>query len=140
MEETSKRRWTTVVFFSALLLLFSGFIYFLVFGPKDSRYNRIRSQSSRTTDSTVESRNPNDLDQIVLPIDQKIIVNNLILIYKGKQRRTIFIDVIIPDLDPDAAYHHDLSIAEAEEAFNLASQRFRLTSSSHSIIRIERLH
>ena len=140
MEETSKRRWTTVVFFSALLLLFCGFIYFLVFMPKDSRYSRIRSQSQPTSNSTIGVHNSKESDRVVLPLDQRIVFNDLILIYRGKRSGTLFLDVIITDLDPNFAYHHAIPTSEAKKEFNVASQRFKLISSSNSLIRIEHLH
>ena len=140
MEETSKRRWTTIVFFSALLILFSGFIYFLIFVPKDSRYSYRRWQSSSADNAPMERYQPKEQNRIVLPLNQPINFEDLILTYKGKQGRSILLDVIIPELDPSVAYHHAIPVSEAKKEFYLASRRFKLTSSSYTLIRIKRLN
>ena len=140
MQETSKRRWTTIIFFSVLSILFCGFIYFLVFMPKDMRYRGIQSQQHTGPGSATESRVAMDPERIVLPREQRIVFENLILIYKGIQDRSIYLDVIVTDLDPLFAYHHSIPISEAKNEFFLASQRFKLISSSQSLIRIRRFH
>ena len=60
------------------------------------------------------------------------------LTYRGKIDADHFvIDVTIPDLDPQAYYHHKLNITDARKGFVLVGQTYRLLGIQKAGIRLE---
>ena len=59
------------------------------------------------------------------------------IIYRGLDGDSKFkIDVVIPELDPNAFYGYRLSIDKARRGFRLAGQNFKLISARKSAVRI----
>lgn len=58
--------------------------------------------------------------------------------YRGVKGKTIRVDVIIPELDPESVYHYRLDIDQAYNGFRMGGVQFRLISVSRSSLRLKR--
>lgn len=75
-----------------------------------------------------------------LPLEEPRRVGRIQLIYRGLSNGNRFrIDVVIPELDPNRAYPRALSVDEAEKAFTLTGERFRLLSANEYFLHLEKL-
>ena len=133
MDEAKKRRWLVVSFFLVISLLFAGFIYTAITGP---RYWQNRQQLERAAlkQDNKKLKQQEEID-ISLAAGQIKTVGNIKLLYKGLENDKICIDVIIPDYDPQMAHRHLISTNKAKKTVKLGGQNFLLIS-----VRDTRLH
>ena len=70
-----------------------------------------------------------------LSIDRPMVVGNARIFYRGLTDNNRFVlDVMLPDLDPEAYYPYVLNISEAREGFRLADRNFKLiTADRHNV-------
>ncbi len=70
-----------------------------------------------------------DAEQLILPLDTKVAVAGIEIIYRGGASSGTFkVDVIIPALDPSFAYSYELKEKEARQEFRLIDDRFKVTA------------
>jgi hypothetical protein len=115
MEENRNRRWLIIGFFLLIGLLFVGFIYTAVVGPRSM-------QAQQRLESAVSSYE-----------------NKIKIIYRGLEDDRINVDVIIPELDPETAYHHSVHASEAQRGLTLGGQDFELISAGETKLRLNRI-
>ena len=65
-------------------------------------------------------------NRIVLRKDKSITVNKSRLVFKGFKDNKIHLDLYLLELDPDAAYPHYISKADAFKGIRLGDSSFRL--------------
>jgi len=58
--------------------------------------------------------------------------------YRGLEGNTIYVDVIIPELDPESIYHYQMDIDQATEGFRIGGVRFKLISAGRTSLRLKR--
>ena len=133
MDEAKKRRWLVVSFFLVISLLFCGFIYTAITGPRYWQ-NRQRLERAALKQDNKKLKQQEEID-ISLAAGQIKTVGNIKLLYKGLENDKICIDVIIPDYDPQMAHRHAISTNEAKKTVKLGGQNFLLIS-----VRDTRLH
>lgn len=81
-------------------------------------------------DAPTRSASP-DSEALALPLDAKVAVAGLVLIYRGTSGSEKFrLDVIIPALDPNFAYAQELKVKEACQELRLSDERFKVTAIS----------
>ena len=137
MEETKKRRWLIILFFTVLAVLFSSFIYFGYKGPIDPRYRRrleetvqqYRKQASAKTDTI----------NVVLSKGQKRQIGNIILSYRGIEKSTLLIDVVILELDPEMTYPHKIPTSKKKQQIRLGGQPIKIVSAGKSSLHLRRV-
>jgi hypothetical protein len=137
MEENRNRRWLIIGFFLLIGLLFVGFIYTAVVGPRSM-------QSQQRLESAVSSyekrmRARSDDKTVILPLGQVTSVGKIKMIYRGLEGDRINVDVIIPELDPETAYHHSLHESEAKRGLKFGGQDFELISAGDTKLRLNRI-
>lgn len=137
MEEAKKKRWLVISFFLMIGLLFCGFIYTAVNGPRylqnRQRLEKAALQQESRTSSQKEETN------IALTAGQVKSVGNIKLIYKGLENGRICIDVIIPAFDPKMAHRHEISQTEAKKQLKLGGQSFMLISASDTRLYLQKI-
>jgi len=136
VEETKKRRLISFTFFIFLGLIFAALIYWIASGNTDPNYERILSNKKPI--DRFERTLP-DTDKIVLNINGKKHLENMILIYKGRERSNVKFDVIIPDLDREYPYPYTIDLKKAKKSFTLSDQIFILTFANNKIVHLKHL-
>jgi hypothetical protein len=80
------------------------------------------------------------MGHLVLPLNQKIAVAGLEIIYRGVAGAGKFrLDIIIPLLDPTFAYSHELSEKEARKEFRLVDEHFKVTAIGPRTLAVQHL-
>lgn len=73
----------------------------------------------------------------VLRLGHSHSVGAIVLTYRGKEgRANLKLDVVVPDLDPQYTYRHNINIKEARKGFQVGNERFVLRSARNSMIRL----
>jgi hypothetical protein len=137
MGEAKKRRWLVISFFLVIGLLFCGFIYTAVTGP---RYWQNRQRLERTVvQQDISASDQKDETNITLTTGQMKSVGNIKLIYKGLDGKKIYIDVIIPQFDPEMAHRHIINQTDAKNTLKLGGQDFVLISARASRLHLKKV-
>jgi hypothetical protein len=137
MEENRNRRWLIIGFFLLIGLLFVGFIYTAVVGPRSMQtQQRLESAVSRY-ENKMKTRS--DDKTVILSLGQVVSVGKIKMIYRGLEDDRINVDVIIPELDPETAYHHSVRESEAQRGLKLGGQDFELISAGETKLRLNRI-
>ena len=72
-----------------------------------------------------------------LSIDQPVAVGNARIFYRGLAANSgIVLDVMLPDLDPEAYYPYTMNISKAKDGFHLADHDFKLISANKQHVRM----
>lgn len=136
MEEAGKRRWLLIGFFLVIGVLFIGFIYAAINGPRSWQHQRRLDDAADRRESRTTPRA--DETNIVLALGQVRVVGKIKLIYRGREGDRINVDVIIPELDPEMAFHHSIVEDDARKGLLLGGQNFKLVSARTSTLHLYR--
>ncbi len=80
------------------------------------------------------------MGHLILPLNEKVAVAGLEIIYRGASGSGKFrLDVIVPVLDPTFAYSHELSEKESRKEFRLVDERFKVTAIGPSTLALRHL-
>jgi hypothetical protein len=137
MEEANKRRWLVISFFLVIGLLFFGFIYTAVTGPRYMK-NRLQLERTIVQQKNQFSSQKEEID-ITLTTGQMKSVGKIKLLYQGLDGDRICIDVIIPEFDPEMAHRHIINPAEAKKSLKLGGQDFVLISARNSRLHLQKV-
>ena len=137
MEENHNRWWLIIGFFLLVGMLFVGFIYTAVVGPR-SMQSRQRLESAVSSYEN-KMRIRSDEKTVILSLGQVISVGKIKMIYRGLEGDRINVDVIILELDPETAYHHSILESEAKRGLKLGGQDFELISAGETKLRLNRI-
>jgi hypothetical protein len=137
MEENRNRRWLIIGFFLLIGLLFVGFIYTAVMGPRSMQSQQRLESAVSSYEKRIKGRS--DDKTVILPLGQVISVGKIKMIYRGLEGDRINVDVIIPELDPETAYHHSLHESEAKRGLKFGGQDFELISAGDTKLRLNRI-
>jgi hypothetical protein len=138
MEETRKRRWLIILFFTLVACLFIGFIYSAMTGSVDPRYRR-RLEDSVNRFKEQQRRLQPDTVNIALRLNEEIQVGKNKIAFKGLKKNTLHLELFILDLDPEGGYPYALPVKEARRGIQLGEHRYVLKSASPSHIRLQRI-
>ena len=75
--------------------------------------------------------------RIVLKKDKGIFINQSRLVFKGFKDEKIHLDLYLLELDPDAAYPHYISKADARRGIRLGDSRFQLLKVSKGTLQLK---
>jgi hypothetical protein len=137
MEENRNRRWLIIGFFLLIGLLFVGFIYTALVGPRSMQSQQRLESAVSSYEKRIKGRS--DDKTVILPLGQVISVGKIKMIYRGLEGDRINVDVIIPELDPETAYHHSLHESEAKRGLKFGGQDFELISAGDTKLRLNRI-
>ncbi|MFY9704830.1 MAG: hypothetical protein WBV95_01980 [Desulfobacterales bacterium] len=137
MEENHNRRWLIIGFFLLIGLLFIGFIYMAVVGPRSMQSRQRLESAVSSYDNKMRARS--DEKTVILSLGLVISVGKIKMIYRGLEGDRINVDVIIPELDPETAYHHSILESEAKRGLKLGGQDFEVISAGETKLRLNRI-
>ena len=137
MEENRNRRWLIIGFFLLIGLLFVGFIYTAVVGPRSMQSQQRLESAVSNYENKMRIRS--DEKTVILSLGQVISVGKIKMIYRGLEGDRINVDVIIPELDPETAYHHSIHETEAKKGLKLGGQDFEVISAGETKLRLNRI-
>jgi len=128
------------------LILFFAETYF----PSQSS-NLFPRRSDRTSSGVLNSPRGQDSRQadaakigepakLLLLINQKQSAGKTELVYRGLVGRSEFqIDVIIPELDPQASYPYRFKISQAKKSFRMANSNYQLIAAKKGALQLKRI-
>ena len=104
----------------------------------DFDYERALNEHFLTLDSPINQPHaPSAAEPLVLPLNEPVPVGGIRITYRGRSASgLIILDTVIPDLDADYAYPHELSDSEARTGFVLFDHHFKLVAAGPYAIRI----
>ena len=137
MEENRNRRWLIIGFFLLIGLLFVGFIYTAVVGPRSMQSRQRLESAVSSYEKRMRARS--DDKTVILPLGQVTSVGKIKMIYRGLEGDRINVDVIIPELDPETAYHHSIHESEAKRGLKLGGKDFEVISAGETKLRLNRV-
>lgn len=138
MEETRKRRWLIVLFFSVIASLFIGFIYAAINGPMDPRYRR-RLENAVTRFKQQQRQKPPDTVNITLDLNQEIQIGKNKIAFVGLENNILHLELFIMELDPEAGYPQAIPLKTARQGVQLGDYRYILKSAGKTRIRLQRI-
>ena len=104
-------------------------------GDRISRWLLDSSRWQNPQNTTVDGVAPQE--KLFILINQKQSAGKAELIYRGLVGQSEFqIDVIVPELDPQASYPYRFKISQAKKSFRLASRTYRLISAKKGAIQL----
>ena len=139
MEETQKRRWLMVLFFGLIVSLFVGFMYLVLSGSLDKRYQQRLERAAADFKTQLKSRMPVDRINIFLPIGERVRIDNNVAVYQGLDNQTALIDVYISDLDPQTPYRHRIQKTETGKEIRLGGHNYLLQSIGAKKLKLKRI-
>ena len=137
MEENHNRWWLIIGFFLLVGMLFVGFIYTAVVGPRSMQSQQRLESAVSSYENKMKTRS--DEKTVILSLDQVVSVGKIKIIYRGLEDDRINVDVIIPELDPETAYHHSIHETEAQRGLKFGGQDFELISAGETKLRLNRI-
>lgn len=152
MNKTRPRNWLDKLFYTSICLVFLGALYFVVeaFFPKTSpelipRDDALSAkfmsnpQWGNTYQRDVRERALSGpvKEKVLLSLNQEKKFEKSKIVYRGLEGSLAFkIDVVIPELDPNAYYRYRIHIEDAKKGFRLGGQNFKLISARKSAVQI----
>ena len=123
MSSENRRKYFAIFFVLVILAIPFAMIYYVSTDTYKERYRNWRKRSdeiNRTVRSTVSA------DQVVLSKDEKLKVGRTYLEFKGFEKKTIFLNLYLLDLDPQQAYPKTFSKKEAKKGITIGGNKFEL--------------
>jgi hypothetical protein len=151
MKKTQPHKWSYVFYYAMICIVSLGLIVLVaeIFFPApprqlmpgrdavSARFMNTSSEAARPQTTPAGVSSPPTKVKIVLALNHEKAIGKSKIIYRGLDGDSKFkIDVVIPELDPNAFYGYRLSIDTARQGFRLAGQNFKLISARQSAIRI----
>ena len=134
--EQDNPKWPPIAFFSLIGAIFIFFFCYMqanAYGPENPAYAMGNSHLAEA------ELIPEDFSSLVLALDAEVRVRDKRFVYRGMEDRSIRIEVIIPELDPDRGYLYQVPIDRAERGFNLSGTYFRLVKARQTRIEIHKV-
>jgi hypothetical protein len=135
MAHTREKRWPHRLFLTVATVILTASTVYLIRGASDPDYYWGRVAAAPTTRRGVEPG-----DRVLLHRDRETRIGRATLIYRGRDRREVRLDVVIPELDPFYAYHHTFSPDRFHRVIRLAGLDLLPMSANRNILRVRRLN
>jgi hypothetical protein len=151
MKKTQPHNWPYVIYYTVGSILFLGLLFFVaeMFFPSTSAelIPRRDDLSARFITNPSWDTRPQDIpernfskparEKILLPLNHEKTIGKSKIIYRGLEGSAKFkIDVVIPELDPQAFYGYRFLVDDARQGFRLGGHNFELISARKSALRI----
>jgi hypothetical protein len=132
MDQARMNKWSAFCFFLPSSLALAYFVFYLAtFSPAPVG----RQPLARNAPSPVAPASP---ERVILSRGTPQTVGKVRLTYEGMKADALVIDVTIPDLDPEYAYHLNIPTETARQGFRIAEHHYRLISAGRSRLKIAR--
>jgi hypothetical protein len=133
-------RGVAILFFMAVIALFSWFIYFLVVGNTDPAYYWRQAYNRQPTSNQANAPPAAAAEaRLLLQRNKAQTIGKLKITYLGKADRHLLFDVHILDLDPNFAYRYIIPLAQAKAGFPITDQYFQAHATSNNRISLTQL-
>ena len=126
-----------MVFGIVIILALSFWAIFYVSTDTYQKNAKIRQERA---DAINKIEKVKKADEVVLKKNERRNVGRTSLVYKGKDRDSIVVDLYLLDLDPKQSYRKEFKEAEAEKELNLGGVKYRLISVNNSYLTLKILH
>ena len=129
MENSSRQKWLSILFFTVSGLVFGISFYLITAGAVASP-----EPTPATVASAINVLPYADEPQvkIVLQRDIRMRLGDLDITYRGVEDQKLRLEVVVLDLDPQYAYQHAIALDRAGDGFRLAGIRLKLLSARDS--------
>jgi hypothetical protein len=108
-----------------------------VVGPRSMQSRQRLESAVSSYENKMRARS--DEKTVILSLGLVISVGKIKMIYRGLEGDRINVDVIIPELDPETAYHHSIHESEAKRGLKLGGQEFEVISASETKLHLNRI-
>jgi hypothetical protein len=151
MKKTQPHNWSYFIYYTLGSILFLGLLFVVaeMFFPATSPelIPRRDSVSARFISNPSWDTRPQDTpgrdlsnparEKILLSLNHEKTIGRSKIIYRGLEGDSKFkMDVVIPELDPQAFYGYRFPIDDARQGFRLIGQNFKLISARKTAIQI----
>ncbi|MCG6893216.1 MAG: hypothetical protein LJE65_06390 [Desulfobacteraceae bacterium] len=136
-DEVLKNRWWVRLFFAGTVLLFAGFVAYIITHPQPPGY-ALRSGGKASFPNDTGSFSPGDT--VTIPKGKTVPVGGILITYLGVENGRIRMEVVVESLDPDYAYGFGIAADQAKAGFRSGGRAFRLLSFSGSRVRLRLLN
>ena len=134
---------TAIAVLSLLLFIAENYFpsqpSFLIPGERDRISRRLLSTNAWNQRTIPSAEKTAVRGNLVLTLNKKVSLAKSEFIYRGLVGSDFRIDVIIPELDPQAAYSYRIDISEAKKSFRLANRTYRLISAKKAVLRLRQI-
>ena len=134
-----KPKFDKISVISILIILFlisiPGFYVYYFQDWRTNEFSQDVAQRKAIPEFQEESRIYNE--RVVLRKDKSFTFNNSRLVFKGLKDKMIHLDVFLLDLDPEYAYPHYISKADATAGVRLGDSKFQLLKVNKKILQLK---
>jgi len=133
MENKTKKKWLTVLFFSLSGIIFGTSLYLIA-----TSTTAATAQTPATVASAAGALPYPDGPRVTMTLkrDMRQRLGKLDIIYRGVKNRKLRLDVFILELDPQYAYRRTIALSEASEGFRVGGVQLELLSARDSRAKI----
>ena len=143
MNKRRPRNLLAKLFYMLICLVFLGALYLVVeaFIPKDfdlsAKFMTFPWGKASQREVRERALSGPVKEKVLLLLNQEKKFEKSKIIYRGLEGGSAFkIDVVIPELDPNAYYRYRIHIEDAKKGFRLGGQNFKLISARKSAAQI----
>ncbi|MBT8333551.1 MAG: hypothetical protein KJP19_03895 [Deltaproteobacteria bacterium] len=137
MSSENRRKYWAIFFVLVTLAIPFVMIYYVSTDTYKDRYREWRKRSdeiNRTVRSSVNA------DQVVLAKDEKLKVGRTYLEFKGFEKKTIFLNLYLIDLDSLQAYPKTFLKKEAKRGITLGGNKYKLLAVNKRFLSLKLLN
>ncbi len=136
MQLSESQNWTTRILLIAIVAIVLGVIYY---SYSDSS-SRVSVQERKEFDYGGRPTQPVNMpNQIILTRDQKFIIGRNCLVYKGVEKKTLFMDLYLLDMDSEQSYEKRYLLKDAKKKMELGDGEYRFVSANSRKLVLENL-
>jgi len=137
MSSDNRRKFLAIFFVLVILAIPFAMIYYVSTDTYKERYRNWRKRSdeiNRTVHSTLKA------DQVVLSKDEKLKVGRTCLEFKGLEKKTIFLNLYLLDLDSQQAYPKTFLKKEAKKGITIGGNKYKLIAVNKRFLSLKLLN
>lgn len=133
MDNKSKKKWLSILFFSVSGIIFSASLYLIMAGAAPNAGGMPVSVASAVN---AQPYPDNPRITITLKRDTRQRLGKLDIIYRGVKNRKLHLEVFVLELDPQYAYQHAIALRKASDGFRVGGHNLELLSARNSRAKI----
>ena len=125
MIPTEKNTWSTPMLITFLIICVLGALY-ITSSYLSNQHSAVARRDLRYTSTKAQPFGK--ADQVVLPRNEKFVINRNCLVYKGVEKKSVVLDLYLLDMDPEQAYEKRFLKKDAKEEMKMGGDTYRLLS------------
>ncbi len=132
---SENKSWSTPIFVIIILAIAVGVVYYISSDSYQEQYPKGRQEFDYGGRPVQSISTPN---QIILTKNEKLTIDRTCVVFLGSDRKWIFIDLYLLDLDPEQPYEKRYNKKKAKKEMLLGEKRYRLVSvnKNHLVLKI----